>query len=260
MEPDDLYRLLAQESPNEPLLGGALITLVEPHPGRRADYHRWYEDDHFYVGGMSGPFAIAGRRFVSSTALDRLSSEAGRSSQFDRGSYLSVFGILGGHVGDYQRWATEKTTRVLDPLGRGFQARDHIYTAFHDTVSEHVYDPPPMRAIHALDHEYRGLVLEVLSEAADGPEALDESVQVLFALHEGDASVGQAMAFRPRHLVPADPNQSAFDTRRLTVLWFLHEEPEANWPSRFAEHREAIGQSGTRIDVIAPFAPTVPGA
>lgn len=260
MEPEDLYRLLAQESPNEPHLGGALITLVEPHEGRREDYHRWYEDDHFYVGGMSGPFAIAGRRFESSADLPRLSSRAGRSPLFERGSYLSVFGILDGHVGDYQRWATEKTARVLDPAGRGFPARDHIYTAFHDTVTAQVYDPPPMRTIHALDHGYRGLVLEVISEPAEGPEALEDAIQALFAVHEGDASVGQGIAFRPRHLVSADRNRPGEDPRRLTLLWFLHEEPGVGWPARFADHGEAVAQSGTQIDVIAPFRPTTPGS
>lgn len=260
MDPELLYHHLAQESPNEPQLGGALITLVEPHAGRRADYNRWYEDDHFYVAGMAGPFAVAGRRFESPAALTRvrLRSASGEQSLFDRGSYLSVFGILAGHVGDYQRWAAEKTAHVLGPAGRGFEARDHIYTAFHDIVSERVYDPPPMRTIHALDHDHRGLVLEVVSEPAEGPEMLTELVGTLFAAHDGDAAVGQAIAFRPRQLALAEPTGS--DRRRLTVLWFLHQAPELDWPGRFAGHREAIAAyPGTEVDVVAPFVPTAPG-
>ena len=46
-------------------LGGALITLVEPHKGHEVEYNRWYERDHFYSGCMIGAWTISGSRYVA---------------------------------------------------------------------------------------------------------------------------------------------------------------------------------------------------
>ena len=46
-------------------LGGALITLVEPHRGHEVEYNRWYERDHFYAGCMIGAWTISGSRYVA---------------------------------------------------------------------------------------------------------------------------------------------------------------------------------------------------
>jgi hypothetical protein len=51
----DPYSEIAHHFPNEVAIGGALITMVEPNPGREHAYNRWYEDDHFYSGAMQGP-------------------------------------------------------------------------------------------------------------------------------------------------------------------------------------------------------------
>ncbi len=47
---------------HEVAIGGALITMVEPHVGHERAYNRWYEDDHFYAGAMCMPWMFAGRR------------------------------------------------------------------------------------------------------------------------------------------------------------------------------------------------------
>ena len=44
-------------------------------------------------------------------------------------SYVAVYGLLAGHIGDYERWASENGAHVLEPQGRGLDAREHIYTA-----------------------------------------------------------------------------------------------------------------------------------
>ena len=53
-------------------LGGALVTMVEPHKGHEVAYNRWYERDHFYAGCMIGPWLFAGRRWVAPRALKDL--------------------------------------------------------------------------------------------------------------------------------------------------------------------------------------------
>ena len=65
----DPYVEIAHHLPNEVRVGGALITLVEPHAGFEAAYNRWYEDDHFYSGAMAGPWIFSGRRFVATRDL-----------------------------------------------------------------------------------------------------------------------------------------------------------------------------------------------
>src|SRR6478752_496182 len=53
-------------------LGGALVTIVEPHKGHEVAYNRWYERDHFYAGCMIGAWNISGQRFVATKDLKDL--------------------------------------------------------------------------------------------------------------------------------------------------------------------------------------------
>ena len=62
------YEEIARQLPNDVRIGGALITMVEPHVGHEHAYNRWYEDDHFYSGAMHGPWTFAGRRWVAPRA------------------------------------------------------------------------------------------------------------------------------------------------------------------------------------------------
>ena len=59
---DDPYYHLAQTGPYAPVIGAALITMVEPHVGHEHAYNRWYEDDHYNAGAMAFPWMWAGRR------------------------------------------------------------------------------------------------------------------------------------------------------------------------------------------------------
>ena len=64
-------------------LGGALFTMVEPHPGHEVAYNRWYERDHFYAGCMIGAWTVSGARYVATTRVQgeavpvRLTDHAG---------------------------------------------------------------------------------------------------------------------------------------------------------------------------------------
>ena len=69
---DDPYYHLAQTGPYAPVIGAALITMVEPHVGHEHAYNRWYEDDHFYSGAMAMPWMFAGRRWVAPYFLQPL--------------------------------------------------------------------------------------------------------------------------------------------------------------------------------------------
>src|SRR5688572_32698946 len=94
-------------------LGGALVTLVEPHKGHEVAYNRWYERDHFYAGCMNGPFYFSGRRWVSTKDLKdlRLGARSSEDPLFgdDRlGSYLALYWTPKGRFRDNTDWSTRQ--------------------------------------------------------------------------------------------------------------------------------------------------------
>jgi hypothetical protein len=140
-------------SPNDVAIGGALITMVEPDPGREHAYNRWYEDDHFYSGAMHGPWTFAGRRFVAPRSLRdrRAAVESSAVQPPDAGCYISLYWITKGHEEDNERWSFLAMADALMPYGRGFTDRTHVYTAFHRYRFGLVRDPGPMKPHLALD-------------------------------------------------------------------------------------------------------------
>lgn len=47
---------------------------------------------------------------------------------------------------------------------------------------------------------------------------------------------------------------------RLTLLWFLQEDPRERWEACFTGLEEAVAESGLgATSFVAPFIPTVPG-
>src|SRR3954451_24545223 len=89
-------------------LGGALVTLVEPHRGHEVEYNRWYERDHFYAGCMIGAQTFAGQRWVATADLKALRTPAEANAVTPDpavGSYLALYWILAGQFDDWNRWA-----------------------------------------------------------------------------------------------------------------------------------------------------------
>ncbi|MSW29119.1 MAG: hypothetical protein F2867_02385, partial [Actinobacteria bacterium] len=66
---DLAYRHLPSVGPHDPIVGGALITWVEPTPEHVVGYNRWYEDDHMITGAMVMPWMFSCRRFVSPRSI-----------------------------------------------------------------------------------------------------------------------------------------------------------------------------------------------
>lgn len=47
---------------------------------------------------------------------------------------------------------------------------------------------------------------------------------------------------------------------RLTLLWFLQDDPRDQWRDHFADLDAAVRASGLgEVQLVAPFIPTVPG-
>jgi hypothetical protein len=260
----DIYGRLALQHPNRTALGGALITMVEPDPGYERTYNRWYEDDHFYSGAMVGPWAFAGARWVATRRLQllRYPSRSRIAIPVTAGCYLSAFWVTKGHLDEYEEWSATVMRDVLYPEGRGFDHRTHIHSGFHSLAFSAVA-MEPMRVEHALDRRFPGLVLEVLeSPGGHGSRPLlewlrDEHVPAWM----GRVGAAACAAFTARPLpsgsMPFARQIEHLDSR-LTLMWFLDQQPDVGWQETWAGHDVTLGTRAT-VELCAPFIPTVPG-
>jgi hypothetical protein len=263
----EVYAELAGVGPYGVHPGHALITMVEPHLGHEHAYNRWYEDDHYYAGAMAMPWMYAGRRWVATKELQllRYPEKSAVAQPVTTGCYISTYWITEGRYGDHMKW-TVGINKRLNRDGRVHQDRTHVFTAFQDHEATVYRDGSAgPRDYHALDHPYAGLVVEVID--ADGPEQRAELLEWLRTKHLPKRLAGSCAAmvtvFRPTPL-PGDrmtyvKQVEGVDTR-LTLLWFLEEDPRQHWESAFAGLDAAVVESGLgRVELVAPFIPTVPG-
>ena len=266
------YEEIARQLPNDVRIGGALITMVEPHVGHEHAYNRWYEDDHFYSGAMHGPWTFAGRRWVAPRALRarRTAVESSAVQPPDAGSYISLYWITEGHEADNERWSFLSMAEALMPHGRGFTARNHMYTAFHRYRFGLVRDAGPMKPHLALNAPYVGLLVEVID--APSQDALvdleawlrDEHIPA----HLPSLPAGVVTAFTPvpfsqgRIDIPGTPPVAPPEGvgLRLCLLWFLDRDPFVCIPDAFGAHHRALAESGLgTLRFSGAFVPTVVG-
>ncbi|MGW7575799.1 hypothetical protein [Streptomyces sp. NPDC054765] len=261
------YAELAAVGPYGVHPGHALITMVEPDPGQEYAYNRWYEDDHYIAGAMAMPWMFAGRRWVATRELQllRRPEKSAVARPVTAGCYLSTYWITEGRYDEHMKW-TVGINKRLNRDGRVHQGRTHVFTAFHDHAATVYRDGAAgPRDFHALDHPYAGLVLEVID--ANGPEQRTALVEWLRVRHLPRRLAGSPAAmvtvFRPTPL-PGDrlsyvKQVEGVDTR-LTLLWFLQQDPREGWTAHFAGLDEEVAESGLgRVELVAPFLPTVPG-
>ncbi|GAA2061080.1 hypothetical protein GCM10009801_03130 [Streptomyces albiaxialis] len=261
------YAELAAVGPYGVRPGHALITMVEPHPGHERAYNRWYEDDHYIAGAMAMPWIYAGRRWVATRDLQLLRYPAGSAvaRPVTAGCYISTYWITEGRYDEHMRW-TVAINKRLNRDDRVHQDRTHVFTSFqdHEATLYRDGDRGP-RDFHALDHPYKGLVVEVIDAADAGRRA--ELLEWLRDDHLPARLKGSAAAmvtvFRPTPL-PGDrmtyvKQVEGVDTR-LTLLWFLEADPRECWEETFAGLGEEVAGSGRgRVELVAPFVPTIPG-
>ena len=274
----ELYDKLAHELPNEAKIGGAFLTMVEPHVGFEYEYNRWYEDDHFYAGAMHGPWMFSGRRWVATRELRerRVPYDSPVARPLTAGCYISTYWITAGHELHAERWVYEVMAGELAPAGRALahapeyeggparpKGRTHVYTYFHRFRFASTRDAGPMRPEHALDHPFRGMVLEIIEH----PRSADELASWLRVEHLPGILMGSpaplVVAFEAVEFTQG-MNATALSQpeglgRRLCLMWFLDDEPTAVYPPAFELHHDRLRSSGAQLLLSAPFLPTVPG-
>jgi hypothetical protein len=264
----DPYITIAGHLPNEVRLGGTLITMVDPHVGFERAYNRWYEDDHFYAGVRVGPWWFAGRRWVATRDLQllRYPADSPIAVPVTLGSYISTYWSLAGHHDDAVRWAiSAMSDNISKQPGRTFAERTHVYTTFGTYEFGVIRDTDtPMRPEHALDHPFRGLVVEIIDagdEAGRGDLRHwlhEEFVPRELAGTPAAMCLGFFPAPRPRQSRVGVTDPPGL-TQQITLLWFLDVDPRECW-SHFKTHGDAIaGGSRGQVLLAAPFVPTIPG-
>ncbi|MFG3259372.1 hypothetical protein [Streptomyces sp. NPDC048172] len=263
----ETYAELAAVGPYGVRPGHALITMVEPHPGHERAYNRWYEDDHYIAGAMAMPWIYAGRRWVATRDLQllRYPADSAVARPVTAGCYISTYWITEGRYDEHMKW-TVAINKRLNRDDRVHQDRTHVFTSFqnHEATLYRDADKGP-RDFHALDHPYQGLVVEVIDSADAGQRA--ELLEWLRDEHLPARLKGSASAmvtvFRPTPL-PGDrmtyvKQVEGVDTR-LTLLWFLEADPRECWEESFAGLGGDVAGSGLgRVELMAPFVPTIPG-
>ncbi|MFI6037455.1 hypothetical protein ACIBBD_25425 [Streptomyces sp. NPDC051315] len=263
----ETYAELAAVGPYGVHPGHALITLVEPHPGHEYAYNRWYEDDHYYAGAMAMPWMYAGRRWVATRDLQllRRPEKSAVAQPVTAGCYLSTYWITDGRYDDHMRW-TVAINKRLNRDARVYRDRTHVFTAFQDHEATVYRDGAAgPRDLHALDHPYAGLVLQVIdAESSSRRAALLEWLRTRhLPAHLAASPAAMVTVFRPTPL-PGDrmtyvKQVEGVDTR-LTLLWFLETDPRECWAAHFTGLEETVGESGLGgVELLAPFIPTVPG-
>jgi hypothetical protein len=154
-------------------VGSTLLTLVDPHRGYERAFNRWYERDHYYGGCLSGPYLLAGSRWVATRELKDLrwpTTDTTVADPIDAGSYVAIYWVeKGRHKDHFEDWSAHQV-RSLSESGRGFEERTHVHTALFDHVGAVYRDPDPVPVELALDHGYDGIVV-LWFDARDGRDA-----------------------------------------------------------------------------------------
>lgn len=267
---DPAYRHLPSVGPHDPIVGGALITWVEPTPEHVVGYNRWYEDDHMITGAMVMPWMFSCRRFVSPRSIQHLRGPIGSrvAEPLEAGKYIGIYWINDGRIEDHEQWSLGANRR-LHAEGRGsyrghdqnpLEERSHVFTSFSDFLGATYRDDGVPRVVHTLVQPYKGMVIQVI-DAKDGDRArLDAWLtnEYLPSVVTGDVAV--ATRFAPRPLPPdklAHVRELDGVDGIVTVLHFLESSPEDAWDQHFAKAEEQIAASGIgSLGVQAAFIPT----
>ncbi len=244
-------------------LGHSMITFVEPHREHLAEYNRWYEHDHAYAAVTTAPGCFAYRRFVATRRLKalRYPDPSAVANPVDKGSYISLFWFEKDRVADVFDYSFG-VSPALAKAGRMNGDRDHVSTGVYDylgwTGRGRSAVPPEI----ALDHPWAGLVAvwvrphagtSVADLAAWCREKLDADMA------SGSGPIGQVLDFAQTEFpTGAPPLTGRVD--ELVRCYFTDADPADAWAGSFAPLGEAVEAGGLgRVELAAPFIPTVPG-
>jgi hypothetical protein len=238
-------------------LGGALITLVEPHKGHEVEYNRWYERDHFYAGCMIGAWTISGSRYVATAEhkARRFPDDSPVVDDLAAGSYVALYWVLAGKFGEWMKWGTDQVN-WLHANDRMFPHRDHIHTTMYKFRAEAHADDDGVPVELALDRGYPGLVLMM----AEPPEGKDAAWLTDWFASRPPTPADQVATFTAVPLLADAPPDVPLtpETERITLLYFDESDPIDHWAGYETIARD-LADAGGRVVYASPFVKTIPG-
>ena len=262
----DAQRSAPPQAPAEVRLGSVLVSLLDPEPGQAVEFNRWYERDHFYSGCLVGPHFFAGRRFVATRTLkdERMPEQTAVFRDVRDGSYLSLYWLLAGHETDAEGWSVERVHQLIEH-GRMQPGPRPVHAGFYQHRFEVAAAPAGIPAELALDHPFGGVGFTLLQAPTD--ESRDELLEALSqrilpeTLAASEAALCLGLTPRPLpEQVPSYVERPECLGRRVLLLSFFPNAPFGamrDWTEQLVERLRAEGLG--RLEVAAPFIPTVPG-
>jgi hypothetical protein len=127
----------------------------------------------------------------------------------------------------------------------------HLFTCIHQ-------DAGPLKAVHALEHPFKGLALDVIRTDSK-PAELAATLRPIVQDTLEPASSTLAVSFERsgnRWL----PSATSAEGNEITVLWFFGEPPPPEgYSAQLSEFHLAVVAAGAQLALSATFVPTVPG-
>ncbi len=246
-------------------VGATLFTLVEPHKGQEAAYHRWYERDHFYAGCLIGPGWFGGKRWVATKPLKdlRFPEQSDFLDDIGSGSFLSTYWILKGLEQDAIAWGSTQV-KWLHANDRMFDARDHVHTAMYINRWSANRDDDGVPLPLAMEHDWGGFVAVMVDRNEDtAPRAFSawlREVAVPAAMADSSWALTGALTAIPLPpdapvTQPVNKNQE----RRMLLMCFLDDDPRGDYDA-FRTFADAVEEGGLgTVSYVAPFIPTIAG-
>jgi hypothetical protein len=245
-------------------LEGVVYTLVDVHEGHDARFEDWYENDHFYAGGVLAPYVLSGRRWYASKALraSRFASPACPLPDAGAGTNLATYFVTAGGLRSFYEWINPQLV-TLRSGGRMFADRTHVNTDGYRLESVLSFPGASAVPAHVVgDHPFAGLFvtyLDASAGAAPDPGAALPAGTLALSLRPNmgsltEASLGMASA-QPGMNFPAVGGAPV----RL-VMAFLNEAPQADpeWSAGLAGRVARL--TGSAAVWGGGFRPVVPGS
>ena len=152
-------------------LEGVVYTLVDVHEGHDARFEEWYENDHFYAGGVLAPYVLSGRRWYASKGLraSRFVSPACPLPGPGAGTNLATYFVTAGGLRSFYDWINPQLV-TLRSGGRMFADRTHVNTDGYRLESILGFPGASAVPAHVVgDHPFAGLFVAYLDASGGEP-------------------------------------------------------------------------------------------
>lgn len=228
------------------------FTLVDVTPGHEAEFNRWYENDHFYAGGVLGPGVLGGRRWYAPRWLRevRFVGDPSPFAEPTAGTNLATyfFNVPDGGA-RFREWVGPQIVE-LRRRGRMFAERAAVIIAFFNF--DGVVEAPQSFGLSphaAADHPFGGLFALFGSGDEGAPEG---------AADLPPGSLTLATRWRPEPPLVDQVDLRPFAPVRL-VLCLLPGPPPDDGAGTAALAKTLAAAVGTRPLWAGGFLPVVPG-